>query len=180
MTSTSDRWIAACHEAGPGVVGFELGGTVIGLAVASVDGFGLADVRNLSNDNVQVMTAAGPASEYLAAEHEAPPLPDLDMITPAPVDPMDSDASRFDFAVARSVIQPGHFQSDARSLALWAITGHEDDPAGWQRRVAFVKHVAADLVGRNADRIVRLAGELFVRGRLSRTEIENLLKGARL
>lgn len=175
---TNNRWIAAVHEAAHGVVGFELGGRVTGLGLAAIDGAGLASVHDLCGSNHAIMTAAGAVSEYLADQHEAPQLLDVDVVAPEPVDPTDSEASRFCFAVARATIQPTHYQSDSRSIALWAIGGHEDDPSGWQRRVSFVQRVATDLVERNADRIVRLARELFVKGRLTRAEIENLLKGA--
>ena len=176
MTTSSDRWRTAIHEAGHAIAGHELGGRCVGLALRE-DG-GLASVYDLHGSTFAYMVAAGPAAEYLATKHPAPEMPPADVITREPIDPADSEASRFEFAVARAAIQPTHYQSDARSIALWAITSHEDDPDSWSRRVRFARHVADEIVERNVDRIVRLASELFIRGRLSRVEIESLLNGA--
>ena len=50
---------------------------------------------------------------------------------------------------------------DDRSIALWAITGHEGEPETWAGRVAWVKHQVAGLVADSRPVIQKLADELY-------------------
>ena len=179
MTATNDRWVVACHESAHAIAGHVLGGRLSGLALTANGG--LAGVEGLHGDRHAFMTAAGPAAEHLASEHPAPELPvdDDEHVgdrTATVAD--DLDSLRMGLHVARFGSHPGEYPSDDRSLALWAITSHEDDPDSWARRIRFARHVADEIIVKNAGTVLRVATELFIRGRLSRVEIENLLKGA--
>ena len=176
MTTPSDRWRTACHEAGHAVAGSELGGRISGLALTE-NGGGLAGIQGLTGDRHCFMTAAGPAAEYLAAEYDAPELPTAEPTPPEPVT-ADDPPTRFAFNVARYGTHPEQYQTDDRVIAEWAISGRESEPESWAKRVAFAKHVASDIIEKNVGTVMRVATELYIRGRLTRVEIETLLKGA--
>ena len=174
MTSTNDRWVVAVHEAGHGVAGVELGGRCVGLALTS-DGGGIAGVPDLHGDRHVFMVAAGPAAEYLATEYDAPELPVVEPTAPVEDTTDDFAAEWFEHAIAKSEKHPQFCVSDDRTIALWAITGREDDPDSWSRRVQFAKRIAGEIVEANVDKIVRVAEALFIRGRLSRDEVSSYL-----
>jgi hypothetical protein len=70
------------------------------------------------------------------------------------------------------------YDSDARKIALWAITGHENCPAfSWVRRVERVNRRAAETVHEHEAAIIRVAEALYVKGSLSEDEIHRHVNG---
>lgn len=175
----SERWRFCLHESGHGVSAIALGGKCLGLVVFADGSGGLAQNTQLLPDREAYSIASGPAAETLETRFPAPEMAvsACDVTTKNFVSlPIYSSSPGLAVQMARSEDNRGHFDSDDRCLALWAIGGHEDRPESWSGRVAFVKHVAAEIIERNAESIVRVATELFVRGSLCRDEITELLK----
>lgn len=171
---TDDQWRIAVHEAGHAVAALEFGGQCDGLVLLP-EGGGLAGVEALGNGRDAYMIAAGPESERLAEEYDAPEAmrPSGELLT---VNEIES-TSIFRSApyLAAQLAKPENkrksWVSDERHLALWAITGHEHDPESWARRLDFVRHVAREVVDRNVETIIRLARALYEAGSLSADEI---------
>lgn len=170
----SERWVAALHEAGHAVAVFQLGGRCEGIVVTG-HGTGGCTFGGLLGDRAAFAVAAGQAAETLAGQHDPPPVDAIE--SPAEL-PVDAAGLRCDFLVREANRQPGDrwtHPSDDQSLARWAIAGRESEPESWPRRVRFAKRVAAEIVERNAERILRVASELYRLGRLTGDDIDKLL-----
>jgi hypothetical protein len=171
----NERWRIACHEAGHVVAGVMLGGRVTGALIIATGGQALVD--GLYSDRFAFMIAAGPLSESLASSHEPPVCESV--VNPEQLASTSVAGVERDLAIASCFADleaiPRSALSDDRHLAEWAITGREDQPQSWARRVEFCHHVAGQIVDKNAGAIVRIAEQLFIRGRLSGQEITNLI-----
>ena len=73
-------------------------------------------------------------------------------------------------------LMPGAM-SDARHVALIAITNFESTPDVWQRRRNFFVHVAREVIADRLDDVRRLAIELYRKSILHENEITEILKG---
>jgi len=175
---TCERWRIACHESGHCVASLALGGRCLGLVL--VDGGGICHNDELLGNREAYAIASGPSAEYLAEEFAAPDVnPETKILTVDEVEllPVFKTATWIACQLARTSDTRKHIDSDSRRIAEWAIGGHESEPDTWAGRVAFAKQMAAEIVSRNADKIVRVASALFVAGSLSENEILELLKG---
>tara|TARA_R110002049_G_scaffold72490_7_gene187569 strand:- start:154450 stop:154998 length:549 start_codon:yes stop_codon:yes gene_type:complete len=174
MCDHSHRWRVAIHEAGHAIAALELGGETNGV-ILTAQSSGLALVDGLHGDCDAFMSAAGTAAEYLADQHTAPDEP---ITTPQQIaaDDIPADSHR-DFATACSFADlptPRSSIPDDVRIARWAIAGRESDPDCWAGRVDFAKYVAEKIINANVDRIVAVASQLFIRGRLSGDEIQTI------
>lgn len=173
-----ERWIVACHEAGHAVVALVLGGRCDGLALSADGEGGLAQCCELLGDRVAYVDAAGNAAEYLAKRNDAPELP----IQRSQV-AVDEITAELPMVLVMASERPvGHLRryvSDERSIALWAIAGHEGNPESWAGRVARVHRTASEIVERNADQILAVARALYVAGKLNGDEIKSLYEGSK-
>jgi hypothetical protein len=174
--ATNDRWRIACHEAGHCIAALELGGTCNGAVLTAAGGQAFVD--GLYADRQAFMVAAGPAAESIADRYEPPAA--VSVVSPAELasaslQDVDRDlATACSFADLESL--PRSAASDSHKLALWSITGREEEPESWAGRVAFAKRVAAEIVNKNARAIVEIAKSLYVAGRLTGEEIKSLLR----
>tara|TARA_R110002049_G_scaffold47902_1_gene138362 strand:- start:53790 stop:54344 length:555 start_codon:yes stop_codon:yes gene_type:complete len=173
-TDSDHRWLVSCHEAGHAIAALELGGETNGVILTG-NGGGMALSDDLHGDREAFVVAAGPAAEYLAEHHDAPDAP---ITTPDQVAATDIPAdSHRDFATVcmfADLPTPRSSMPDDVRIARWAIAGRESDPDCWAERVDFAKYVAAKIINANTDRIVAVARQLFVRGRLSGDEIKSI------
>lgn len=168
------RWQTACHEAGHVVTAHALGGRVCG-AVIFPDGGGVAAFDQMSPDPVAIAIAAGRLAEKLADQFAPPMVADASpaLLTPDQIEtlPVFQTAPTLACDLGRTADDRKSGANDDRLLAEWAIFGREDDPDSWAGRIAFAKRVAAEIVSRNTDAIVRVATTLFASGSLSESEI---------
>lgn len=175
------RWRTSLHEAGHAVASIVFGGRALGVCLLS-EGGGLCQSDELDRTRSAFMIASGAAAERLTAEY---PVPDLKTDhTTVTVDEIEnlsvfSSAPTLACQMVRSPDTRKHFDDDDRRLALWAIFGNESDPDSWARRVQFARHMAENLIERNALAIVRIATALFEKSSLSETEIKKLVDGAK-
>jgi hypothetical protein len=176
------RWKSALHESGHGIAAIALGGKCLGLVLLD-DGYsGLCQSGDLDATRTAFMVAAGPAAERLA---EVVPVPDVPISeSVVATDEVESlavftSSPLLACQMARTPETRKHFSSDDRQLALWAVTGHEDEPERWAARRYFADHVAEHVVAKNAAAIVRVATALFEKSSLSETEIKKLVDGAK-
>jgi hypothetical protein len=176
-TMMPDRWRTACHEAGHAVAAVVLGGKCLGVVLYG-DG-GQAQLDELLGNRNAFAVAAGPVAERLAEQFPAPATPpaetrvlSVDEIEALPVC---ASAPFLGCQLARTAQDRKGGDSDARSLALWAVTGNEDAPETWAKRVEFARRVADEIVQANAAAIIRVGESLFVYGSLSRDEINQLI-----
>jgi hypothetical protein len=173
MTTNNDRWRIAIHESGHAVACLALNGECNGLML-HMDG-GMAFIENLFQDRHAYMVAAGPLSERLATEYEAPSceVVSLDEVAENPPTEGDKTFAQWTTVANISGINRGS-DSDDRSLALWAIGGRESEPDTWARRVEFACMVAGEIVEKNQAAILRIGRSLFQRGALTAPEIKQL------
>jgi len=174
--ATNERLRLSCHEAGHAIAAIELGGTCNGVILTNAGGQTIVD--GLYSDRAAFMYASGPAAEVLADRFEPPAVNSF--IAPdelsATITPGDTSVLAMLCSVADIEQLPRSAVSDERELALWSITGREDEPESWAGRVAFAKRVAAEIVSKNTQAILKVAGALYERGKLSREEIKTLLE----
>lgn len=170
----NERWRVACHEAGHCVASLELGGSCDGAILTAAGGRAFVDGTH--GDRDAWMIAAGAVSEALADDH-SPPV--CEPVTPEEIAAgrIESDNREFVTAAFFADVNavPSTAKSDSRRLAEWSITGHEDQPEAWARRVTFAKRVAGQIVEANADAILRIARALYTAGKLTGDEITELL-----
>lgn len=176
----NERWQTACHEAGHAIASIVLGGKAHGV-VLFPGGGGQAQIDELLADRLAYSIAAGPAAERLAKEHPAPTESPVESILLS-VDevealPVFASAPYIACQMARSHEDRKNSATDAQILAHWAIRGCEDVPEAWAGRVAHAHRMAAEIVRRNAESIVRVARALFVAGSLSEIQILNQMEG---
>lgn len=173
--TTNDRWLISCHEAGHAVGAIVLGGACDGVLL-SVDS-GQAHCRDLLGNNNAYMTACGPSAESLAEQFDAPICEPVSFETIAKNPP---ETASHEFAawcgVADVIGINRKFESDSRSLALWAISGIESEPEKWAGRVAFARHVANQIIETNKSAVIRVARALYERGALTGEQIKQLFE----
>jgi hypothetical protein len=180
--SREHRWKSALHESGHGVAAIALGGKCLGLVLLDAGYSGLCQSGDLDATRQAFMIAAGPAAEKLAVEHPVPDVPiEESIVTADEIEslPVFETSPLLACQLVRIPDTRKQFSSDDRQLALWAVTGHEDEPERWAARRYFADHVAGDLVSKNSAAIVAVATELFQRTSLSETEIKAQFDGAK-
>ena len=169
------RWRACLHEAGHGAAAIATGGAVDAITIGSVSGGyrGSCLAKSRSPIDDAFCVAAGPASERLLSHISAPELPPS---TPAEL-PTTQSVHLAGRTVSPAWLIGGSPPSDDCRIALWAISGVEDQPERWAGRVAWVHAEAESIIRHNAGLVLQLARELFIRGVLSSDEINELLRG---
>ncbi|MDZ4686691.1 MAG: M50 family metallopeptidase [Planctomycetaceae bacterium] len=170
---TSDRWKTSVHEAGHAVAAVVMGGRCAGLVL--VDDGGLAQNYELLGAREAYAIAAGPAAERLVEQHPAPTTSPAKskVLTVDEIEALSvfGTAPFLACQLGRAADNRRHFDSDERTLALWAITGREDTPGSWATMLEHANRVAAEIIARNSTAVVRIAAALFVAGSLSEDEI---------
>lgn len=173
---SESRWETALHEAGHCVAALALGGECRG-AVVLPDGGGYAQPIVLDSTQHAYAIAAGAVAEDLAKQH---PAPDVEIgsrwLTDDEIEALPISQSA-PLLARRLGSNPRNSDSDERTLALWAIQGRERFPHEWVSRIEHAKTMAAAIVRRNADAVVRVARALFIAGSLSEQEIINHYEG---
>jgi hypothetical protein len=178
---TSERWNTAVHESGHAVSAIVLGGRCKGLILLDDGTSGCAELEEILGNRQAYATAAGPAAERLASEYAPPEEPvkeqsvTVDNFEDAP---LFESSPYLTVQLARTAETRKIHKSDNRLIAEWAIGGNEDQPETWAERVAHCHQMAAEIVERNAAKIIRVAERLFVRGCLNEREILELLNEA--
>ena len=170
----SDRWATSIHEAGHAVAAIALGGQCTQVTLQP-DTSGMAFIQDLLYSDDVVATAAGPVAEKLLADTPAPeqvPTPESFDVRPSIADL--TPAEKLEHIAAK--YPPISTPSDARVVAEFCIRGVEDDSARWIERHQFILHRAEVVVRNHADKILRVARELFARGILTENEIEEAMK----
>lgn len=170
----NSRWLTAIHEAGHGVASIALGGECLQLVVYH-DATGLASLDCLSPTDRAIAVAAAAAAEELLSDVQAPeaPAPESFHIRehisePTPAEKLESIAARFPASST---------PTDEHCIAHFCISGLEDElPERWVQRFYFIHAVASRVVQDHRDAILRVASELFVRGVLSKLEIQEVMK----
>ena len=177
---SSNRWRIALHESGHAVACLALGGRCTGVVLLDDGSEGIAEICELLGDRDAFAVAAGPAAESLVDQFTVPDV----AITLAVVSldnfeslPIFESSPYLATQMARTAGTRSAHISDARRLALWAITGREDLPERWAGLVEHAHQVAAEIVRHNAAAIVRIAEQLFVSGSLAESEVKALFEG---
>jgi len=171
------RWSTAIHESGHACTALALGGAATRLSLGE-DGSGLCHFEAVNQNDAAFVAAAGPLAEKLLADFPSPAdegeqhEPQAKRILPAPFEEADRP-----FVAARDITLGLETPSDARRLALWAITGFEDEPERWVERLVFADHVAGQIVADHEAAIVRIATALFFRTTIFQEEILAAFKG---
>ncbi|MDZ4685021.1 MAG: hypothetical protein SH850_08015 [Planctomycetaceae bacterium] len=173
----TDRWRLALHESAHAAVTISLGGQCRGMAIHG--GRGGAGIEGLTPRRHAIATASGPAAERLSSRFPIPSeAPAADR--PLTVDEVLANADDVRVMLASDSARPAEerqIESDARTIAIWAITANETLPHTWAERVADVHRAAAELIEVNCSAIVRLAEGLFIGGSLNEAEVANLYYG---
>lgn len=174
-SAAGGRWRVACHEAGHAVVAIAQGGQCTGVLLTAFGG--LTCVDELHGDAVAIMIAAGDAAEVLAEQH---PAPKIAFRTPEAISSGDLPPTQLESSLAAickcadipTLVE--RYEPDASRLALWAISGREEEPDSWAGRVLFARTMAAKAVMDNENKILTIARRLYVDGVLSGRETMEL------
>jgi hypothetical protein len=166
------RWRAAIHEASHCIAAIVLGGRCDCITVCS-DSSGLAHIRYLTPFDHAVAVAAASAAEDLLGDEPSPePGPKPRTITGR--EACDVSPS-VDLAVLASRLPRDEAVSDERAIALFCVSGVEDEPTRWADRYYFVHSTAHRVVADHTRQILTVARELFLRGVLHQHEISQII-----
>ncbi len=171
---SNQQWLTSLHEAGHCVAALALGGRVE--SVLRLDDAGMAHSVELEGGRDVYMTAAGPAAEALAEQYDPPAIePIAETRVIESIQKNDDPGEAADWVVRRGVKKWSRSCiPDDRRLALWAIGGYESEPDRWASRVAFARHIAAQIVDDRQKEIVRIAERLYQTGFLTGDEVSCL------
>jgi len=175
MSDINDRWSTSIHESAHCICALILGGKCDAIVVEN-DGGGYAKIHELDNARFTYAVAAGPASRRLVPEYLPPDLPpDSQSVSLLSIGQQSSFGEASDAALSRIALAAMTGPSDESIIAHYSVDGHEDDPSCWERRARFVMRLAEEIVSDNVELIIKLAQELFRRGKLNATEINEII-----
>ena len=170
----NDRWTTAIHESAHAVCAVVLGGSCSLLTIHN-DESGKAFLDDLSPFNTAVAVAAPTAAAELLSDVPPPatePAPELLNVRPSITELTPRET--IDYVVAK--YPHGSTPTDAEVIAAYCTRGRETEPDRWVSLFHTVHRVARDVVTDHRDKILRVARELFARGILSETEIQEAMK----
>ena len=169
----SERWRAACHEAGHAVAGAVLG-VRPRWAMLLPEGAGLCHFGPGGDDfTTAFISAAGSAAEHLADSVSAPTLPQACQKRSAAAAELERTVSELGGYIRSE--EPA--QPDWRMVALYA--SNTPDCAKWQARAERVQSLVGRLVFIHRAAILRIATELYRRGVLTVDDVNELLPAVR-
>ena len=166
--NNSDRWAVAIHEAAHCVCAIALGGQCSRLSI------GMAVLHRLSDFNYAVAMAAPTAALELLADALPPeiePAPELLDAADSLADLPPAEQRAYTTAISAGVA------TDSQTIARYCTSGLElEPPERWVDRYYLIHHHAYQVVRDHQAAILAVARELFARGVLSKSEIEEAMK----